>query len=111
MGRSRRPYGSVKAEKEERRKRRELKRPEKEIKRKEREKRQGILERFDRKMAGLKKNNCHAKISMVYDDSLPKCWKCPECRTLNAPLDKVCFYCGLGKISEKEEGDGKKINA
>ena len=111
MGRSRRPYGSVKAEKEERRKRRELKRPEKEIKRKEREKRQGILERFDRKMAGLKKNNCHAKISMVYDDSLPKCWKCPECGTLNAPREMICVYCGLGKISEKEKGDGKKINA
>ena len=89
----RRPYGSVKAEKEERRKRRE------------------ILERFDREMAGLKKNNCHAEISMVYDDSLPKCWKCPECGTLNAPREMICVYCGLGKISEKEEGDGKKINA
>ena len=91
----RRSYGSVKAEKEERRKRRELKRLEKEIKRKEREKSQEILERFDTKMAELKKNNCHAEISMVYDDSLPKCWKCPECGTLNAPRETACFYCKL----------------
>ena len=111
MGRSRRPYGSVRAEKEERRKRQELKRMEREEKRKEREKRQEILERFDAKMAELKKSGNAAEVSPVNGNCLPKCWKCPECGTLNAPREMICVYCGLGKISEKEEGDGKKINA
>jgi rubrerythrin len=90
-----RSYGELKAEREERRKRRELKRLEKEKKGKENEKRREILERFDRKLDELKRNNVQAEVSLNHDDGLPKCWKCPECGKLNMPADKACFYCGL----------------